>query len=442
MRTKYLLQGALWLGLYLTLSLAPLMIVFVDSAQPKREFVRELSVALGFTGLAMMGLQFVLTARFKWLKAPYGSDIVYSFHRQISLIAFGFILAHPVLLTLVDLPAVLIRFDFLNHPFYPRFGFYAALAVAILVLTSLFRQRLRIAYDGWRRLHGVLASLAIIFGILHVAEIGHYLQAPWKRTFWLSYTLMWIALTLWVRLVKPWLELRTPYVVEAVRPERGDAHTLVIAPLGHNGIRFQPGQFAWFTVGNSPFSDREHPFSFSGSAERAPGRLEFTIKALGDFTRRTRDVKPGQRVYVDGPFGALSADRHAHADGFVFIAGGIGITPMMSHLRTLADRGDRRPLVLIYGGQDFDGLTFREEIDLLAAKLRLKVVYVLAMPPVGWTGETGLLSQDLLRRHMPRDGHYEYFICGPPAMMDAVEQSLRRLGVPMGDYHSERFDLA
>ena len=105
-------------------------------------------------------------------------------------------------------------------------------------------------------------------------------------------------------------------------------------------------------------------------------------------------------------------------------------------------RGDRRPLVLIYGGQDFHGLTFREEIDLLAAKLRLKVVYVLVTPPAGWTGEKGLVSQELLRRHMPGDGHYEYLICGPPAMLDTVEQSLRRLGVPIGDYHSERFDLA
>jgi predicted ferric reductase len=442
MRKNFVLQGAFWLGLYLALSLTPLMIVLVDSSQPRREFVREMSVALGFIGLVMMGLQFALTARFKWLKAPYGSDIVYAFHRQISLVAFGFILAHPILLAFVDLPAVLIRFDFLNHPLYPRFGFYSWLVLTILILTSLFRKPLRIGYDGWRRMHGLFASLTVLFGILHVVEIGHYMQAPWKRTFWLGYTLIWVALICWVRLVKPWLDLRTPYVVKAVRRERGQAYTLELTPHGHQGIRFQPGQFAWLTVGNSPFSGREHPFSFSGSAEQAPGRLEFTIKALGDFTRRIRDVRVGQKVYVEGPFGALSADRHAHADLFVFIAGGIGITPMMSHLRTLADRGDHRPLVLIYGGQDLDGLTFRDEIDLMVSRLRLNVVYVLAAPPAGWTGEKGFVSEELLRRYLPREGKYECFICGPPPMIDAVEQSLHRIGVPMGDYHSERFDLA
>jgi len=66
--SKHMIQGALWLGLYLALTLAPLLIVLVGATQPKREFWREISVALGFIGLAMMGLQFVLTARFKWLK--------------------------------------------------------------------------------------------------------------------------------------------------------------------------------------------------------------------------------------------------------------------------------------------------------------------------------------------------------------------------------------
>ncbi|HOY60427.1 MAG TPA: hypothetical protein PK640_20095 [Verrucomicrobiota bacterium] len=121
------------------------------------------------------------------------------------------------------------------------------------------------------------------------------------------------------------------------------------------------------TLGDSPFSDREHPFSFSGSAEQAPRHLEFTIKELGDFTRRIKNLKRGQRAYLDGPFGALSADRHPGAEGFVFIAGGIGITPMMSHLRTFADRGDRRPLVLIYGGEQPVAARFPFEAGARAA---------------------------------------------------------------------------
>ena len=101
----------------------------------------------------------------------------------------------------------------------------------------------------------------------------------------------------WVRLGKPLALLRRPYRVESVRGERGGAFTLAVAPDGHPGLRFSPGQFAWVTLFGSPFADREHPFSFSGSAE-AGGRLEFTIKALGDFTRRVPQAARGERVFV------------------------------------------------------------------------------------------------------------------------------------------------
>jgi predicted ferric reductase len=66
---------------------------------------------------------------------------------------------------------------------------------------------------------------------------------------------------------------------------------------------------------------------------------------------------------------------------------------------------------------------------------------VLEAPPPGWQGETGLITEALLARHLPREGRYGYFVCGPPRMMDVVERALTRLGVPLGDVHSERFDL-
>ena len=92
------LQAAFWVVVYVFLSTTPLLILKLGPTPEPREPWRELSVALGFAGLAMMTLQFVLTARFKTIKAPYGSDIVYHFHRQISLVTFVLIAAHPVLL--------------------------------------------------------------------------------------------------------------------------------------------------------------------------------------------------------------------------------------------------------------------------------------------------------------------------------------------------------
>ena len=133
-------------------------------------------------------------------------------------------------------------------------------------------------------------------------------------------------------------------------------------PDGHPGFRFRPGQFGWLTVWGSPFKITAHPFSFSSSAAASDGHVEISIRNLGDFTREIPKVPVGQRVYIDGPYGAFTIGNPA--DMHVLIAGGVGITPMMSMIRTLADVGDKRAVVLLYGSKDWDSITLREESGL------------------------------------------------------------------------------
>jgi predicted ferric reductase len=427
---------------YLLLATAPLLILLIGPVPPGREFWREFSVALGFGGLAMMALQFVLTARFKVIKAPYGSDVIYHFHRQISLVAFVLILVHPFLL-FINAPDTLRLLNLFAAPWRARAGVVAVLLLAALIIVSLWRKPFKIEYTTWRIWHGILAIAVVSLAMAHIVLAAHYVNTPWKRVFWAGYGLLWIGLLAWVRLVKPVLLLRRPYAVDQVIQERGNSWTLVVKPVGHTGMSFMPGQFAWLTAWKSPFADAEHPFSFSSSASRSDS-VAFTIKELGDFTRTIKDLQPGQLVYLDGPFGAFSIDRHPHAQSYVFVAGGIGITPMMSMLRTLADRGDRRSLLLIYANNAWEDVAFREEIDSLRQRLDLQVVHVLRDPPEGWQGEQGFVGSDLLARHLPPERSrdvFEVFICGPKPMMDSVEKALVELGVYLGDFHSERFDL-
>src|SRR5215471_11296980 len=86
------------LSLYLTASLTPLAFMFVGVKLPPRPFLVNVSDALAFVGLAIMGLQFALVARLKPVAEPFGIDILQRFHRQISFVALVFILAHPILL--------------------------------------------------------------------------------------------------------------------------------------------------------------------------------------------------------------------------------------------------------------------------------------------------------------------------------------------------------
>jgi 3-phenylpropionate/trans-cinnamate dioxygenase ferredoxin reductase subunit len=390
----------------------------------------------------MMALQFVLTTRFKWLKAPYGADIVYHFHRQISFVALALILAHPLLLFTFS-PDTLALLLVWSAPWRARAAVTAVIALFAVVGLSVWRKKLKIEYNRWRIWHGIFASAAVAFAMVHVLLVGHYVDLPWKRALWISYGIFWVGLLIYTRLIKPIFLLKRPYLVAEVKQELGNAWSLTLEPVGHKGFQFHPGQFAWITVRHSPFADVEHPFSISSSAEDQ-GKLTFTIKELGDFTSTIKDLQIGEKVYVDGPFGSFSVNRHSHAQEFVFIAGGVGITPIMSMLRTLVDRRDERKLTLIYANKDWNQITFRDEIEELKRKLNLKIVHVLEIPPENWFGEKGFINQEILLKSLPdfkQRNRMEIFICGPAPMMNAVEKTLDQLGVWAGDFHSERFDF-
>ncbi|MEW5755306.1 MAG: ferric reductase-like transmembrane domain-containing protein [Pseudomonadota bacterium] len=434
-----ILSGVFWILVYLALVLAPLLVLFIEPVPAGAGFWWDLSLALGFAGMGMLGVQFLLTARFRRPSAPFGIDIIYFFHRYLAVIAFGLVLLH-VLIIAIDNPAAIGSLNPLVAPGYMSMGFTAVAFFAIVIISSLWRKQLRIEYDRWRLLHTVFATSAFILAIGHITGVGYYIDTPLKSAVWLGFTAFWMLLILYVRLVSPMRMLRTPYRVVEVLKERGSTWTLTAAPDGHPGMRFQPGQFAWLTLRASPYALKEHPFSISSSAEK-PERLSFTIKELGDFTSTIKDVQPGEVVYLDGPYGAFSIDR-LPATGCVFIAGGVGIAPIMGILRTLADRGDRRAALLIYANNRWENVIFREDLEALQTWLNLRLVHVLFKPHAEWQGERGLVTQELLARVLPQDYRsLEYFVCGPKPMNHLVEHALESLRVPLHQVHTELFDL-
>jgi predicted ferric reductase len=305
---------------------------------------------------------------------------------------------------------------------------------------ALWRVKLKIRYETWHLTHILLAIIAVTAGLLHMVGWGFYLADTRKRALWIGLTMFWFGLLLYVRIAKPLFMLRRPYRISEVRKERGDTSTLVMHPDGHPGFRFTPGQFAWLTVWGSPFKITGHPFSFSSSAAVTDGHVEMTIRNLGDFTGEIHKVPVGKRVYLDGPYGAFTIGNPA--DMHVLIAGGIGITPMMSMIRTLADRRDTRPVILFYGNEDWESITFREELEALKARLDLTVVHVLTNPSNGWMGERGFITAEVFKRHLPPPyADHQYFICGPNVMMDAIEKALGEMHVPLSKYHSERYSF-
>jgi predicted ferric reductase len=433
------LSGAFWIGLYLLVVLSPVFMMMAAPHPSGRTFWLELSVALGFVGLTQIAVQFALIARFRRVTAPYGIDVILRYHRQIAVVAVAFILLHPVIIVL-DFPARGELLNPLGGNWASRLGWLSVFALAAIVVTSQYRKRLKIGYERWRIAHIALALVALVCAQAHVSMAGLYVNTVWKHALWIGIALGMVGFSAYLRLFRPLRQRQRPWKVVEVRRERGDSCSIVLEADGHDGLPFSPGQFAWLKIGKSPFTIDEHPFSFSSSATE-PHRVEFGVKALGDFTRSLFDLEPGTRAHLDGPHGAFSIDRYP-APGYVMVAGGIGITPILSCLRTMAARGDRRPVLLFNAQKSWERATYREALEELAGQLDLQIVHVFEEAHEGWEGEQCLIDDAMLERRLPTEGIVrDYLLCGPPPLMRAVRDALRRRGVPETRIHSERFDL-
>ena len=435
------LSGLAWVLAYLVFCLAPLLLAVGQDRPPGRAFLVEFSVALGFVGLSILALQFALIARFKVVAAPFGIDALLRYHVQITFVGLAFALAHPVILFVAD-SKYLPLLNLLTAPWRARFAFTSVVALLVLVGLSVWRRRLRLSYEWWQATHGLLAVAVVLFALLHASLVGYYVTGLLRRVVYDGYIGGLILLLVWIRLISPLIRLRHPWQVLRVDAELGDTSTLVIEPVGHRGFSFDPGQFGWIAVGRSPFSITQHPFSFSSAGDAAGGPVAMTIKAAGDFTSTLPDVTPGTRVYLDGPHGVFSMARR-QAPGYVFIGGGVGVTPLYSMLLTMRDRGDVRPATLFYASATWDSAVFKDQLAALdEAMPNLTVIHVLAHPQEDWAGESGRITAETLQRHLPTQHlRYEYLICASTPMMDAMEDALLALGVPFRQVSTERFDM-
>ena len=429
-------RGLLWVGVFVLLSAVPLLIALAGAVPKARTFWIEFGVALGFIALAMFGLQMLFSGRFAWIAPTFGMDNILHFHREIGIVAAVFALAHPVILILAE-PEFLAYFDPTVN--FLRTLFLSLVTVAILLITasSLWRLSFKLNYEWWRLLHGGLSLFIVFVGIAHSVQVAHYLEPLWKKGAIVLVMGASMYLVFHTRIVRPWLSRKKPYRLTEINEEIPGRWTMTVEPQGFKRMEFTPGQFAWITVGDTPFSLQQHPFSFASSARDRT--IRFTTKEVGDFTESWKHMKPGTKVFLEGPFGSFTPKADSH---LFLVMGGIGVTPAMSMLRTLRDDQDPRHALLLYANVTAGDVVFREELAELGKTIRLDVVHILEEPPEGWKGETGLVTREMLGKYLPDKKHeYTYFICGPEPMMDVVEISLRNLGIDWRRIYTERFEI-
>lgn len=429
-------RGFLWLFIFFVLALIPLFIGYGWSLPAYRGFWEELGLSMGFVGLGLFAVQFLFSGRIRQIAPAFGVDNIVQFHKEMGVIALLFGMAHPVILIAVDSTYWGFFDPNENLPRALALG-AASIGMVLLLVSSLWRSLMGLSYEWWRLLHGVLGSLILFVGIVHALQVGHYLNDLVKMLLFGGYLAGFLYLFVHSRLIRPFQNRKKPYAIAEVIPEKDDCYTLRLRPRTGERMHYEPGQFLWITIQSSPFSMQQHPFSFSSSPLEP--LIAITAKRLGDFTQSWIQLEPGQTAFLEGPYGSFTLkDRPCF-----FVMGGIGVTPAISILRTLAIRGDTRQCILLYGNESWKKIPFREELAELETVLRLQVVHVLQEPDEAWQGERGLIDERLIGTYLPENKNsFDYFICGPEPMMDVAELALRHQGVTWKQIYAERFDLA
>jgi predicted ferric reductase len=429
------LPRALWLGVYGIAIVGPFVLVLLRDPSLPRPFMFELGSGLGIAALSLLALQLVLPARMPVLSA-IGAEVAVRLHRRLADIMLAVVAAHVVAVMIAD-PARLRLLQFFGEPWRAQAAIGSVAALTVLVATSILRRRVRLSYAWWRAVHVLLGALALVLAVVHTIGVGRYLVAGPAGWALIALTIAGLGALVVMRSQRLRGGSLRPYTVERVVAERGGAVTLQLVADGHLGQRFIPGQFAWLKLPHLRASMAEHPFSYSSSAE-APDRPTFTMKTMAGFSAEAAAFRPGVRLLVDGPHGAFRP--RATSTGTLLVAGGIGITPSMSILRTAADRGDGRPYLLVYGARSIDSATFSDELAALPERMNLTVVLVLSSPPPDWGGERGRINAGVLDRHLPADLRgWQFMVCGSGPFVDGALLALESIGVPGERVHAERF---
>ncbi|MEM7637047.1 MAG: ferredoxin reductase family protein [Pseudomonadota bacterium] len=437
------MHAVVLIAVYLAVALTPLVLSALQG-RALRPFWDELSSGLAMTAFAILLVEFVLSGRFKVISARIGMDVTMRVHQLLARTAVVFVLVHPFLY----------HTPFLTFPLpwdesrqlslglsigSLASGLIAWIALPALVLVSIFRDQLPYRYETWRLMHGVGAVLIAVMTMHHTLNAGRYSSDPVLAGFWILLLAAALGSLGYSYVVMPLKEAVRPYQLTSVRKIARRTWELTIKPQGGDGLRFAAGQFVWLNLGHSPFSLHENPFSISSAPGHEAG-IQFVIKQVGDFTDQIGDVLPGTAAYLDGPHGNLTLEGRS-GKGIALIAGGVGVAPLLSIARQLDKDSDPRPLLLLYGNRLADQIVYRDELKLLAGKTNRDVRLVLSEPEPGWDGLTGMIDQAMLDEVLCFEdaSQWLYLVCGPPAMLDVVEQALIARGVPAGQIVSERF---
>jgi predicted ferric reductase len=406
--------------------------------------VGSLGLLTGLLSANLMLLQVLMLARIPWVERAWGHDLLTRRHRWVGFASFWLMLAHVLAYMAQRAGRSGASAQAWWRAWAQAWMLWATvgtLMIIAVVVTSIRAARRRLRYEPWHLLH-LYAYLGVALALPHQLADGADFHGTGTRVYWWTLYLGTLAATLVFRIGLPlWRSARYRLRVASVRVERPGVVSVVIEGNRLDRLRTRSGQFFIWRFRDGPGWTRGNPYTIS-AAPRA-GQLRVTVQVAGDGTARATRLRPGTRVYIEGPYGTMTAQRRRHPR-MLLLAAGIGITPIRALLEDTAYPPGGATLVYRYS--TVEDAVFRAEIDGLAAQRGVDVHYLpgARRQDGSWqsgVGESEAAASDAqaLAALVPDIARTDIFVCGPPRWIRAVRVAAQRAGVERRDVHAEDF---
>ncbi|MFZ2804624.1 MAG: FAD-dependent oxidoreductase [Patescibacteria group bacterium] len=227
------------------------------------------------------------------------------------------------------------------------------------------------------------------------------------------------------------LPVHRPFTVISNTSLCNGCFSLLLAPSdGEPLFNFLAGQWVMTHLLNedgTPWG--KAAFSIANAPSEADGKIELAIKIYGDFTKKASQLKVGETVKLQGPYGVFTL--RPGTEPLILFAAGIGIAPLRSMLREIIATHDPRPVTLFYTNRERNAIAYESEFrEFATAHPSFRAVFTLTgAHPSDWQDEVGRLNEAMLAKNIMDFAHAEYAMCGTREFMDTIKAMLEAKGV-------------
>ncbi len=380
-------------------------------------FFYSLGKLSGLVGFLFLSLLIILGDTARFFDRYFGMDKIIKFQRKFALITILFVLAHPSFFILSsgnyldylipDLTVVPLALGMIS--------FY--IFITVMISSILYK---RISYLLWQYIH-ILTYVLFFFIMYHATKFGSDSGNWFMVVIYLS-LLSAIVIGIIYRTHYKLKQRSNKLIVKEIKWETHDVFTLKLKT--NKKLLFKPGQFCFLRLNKDKLYAR-HPFTISSSPSE--DTLNFTMKITGKFTKIASQLKEGEEVIVDGPFGIFSIEDKNK--DLIFIVGGVGVTPFMSMIRNQLDSNKQQNITLLYCIKTREDIIFKYELDKINASW-FKKVFILSKEKTSDKGyECGHITTESIRKHVKDVKNSLFYVCGPEPMKNEVVKILRSMGI-------------